>query len=132
MPELVTDPNLINELSSTLSKENKIQLPSNTTKITDPDLINELSSTFLKKEQPTTTAAAADTATIEAEKEKLKRAAMPLTSIVMDTLAAPVSGTIETVKNFFTGTKTTEFPEMEGFFICNPSKGMVEQPSPEP
>ena len=64
MPELVTDPNLINELSSTLSKENKIQLPSNTTKITDPDLINELSSTFLKKEQPTTTAAAADTATI--------------------------------------------------------------------
>ena len=119
MPELVTDPNLINELSSTLSKENKIQLPSNTTKITDTDLINELSSTFLKKEQPTTTAAAADTATIEAEKEKLKRAAMPLTSIVMDTLAAPVSGTIETVKNFFTGTKTTEFPEMEGFYTSN-------------
>jgi len=46
MSELVTDPNLINELSSTLSKENKIQLPSNTTKITDPDLIKELSSTL--------------------------------------------------------------------------------------
>ena len=23
-------------------------------------------------------------------------------------------------------------PEMEGFFICKPSKGMVVQPSPEP
>jgi hypothetical protein len=117
MSELVTDPNLINELSSTLSKENKIQLPSNTTKITDPDLIKELSSTLSVKDQPTTTTA--DTATIEAEKEKLKRTAMPLTSIVMDTLAAPVSGTIETVKNFFTGTKTTEFPDMEGFYTSN-------------
>jgi hypothetical protein len=122
MSELVTDPDLINELNSTLSKETKIQLPSNATKVTDPDLIKELSSTLSVKDQPTT----ADTATIEAEKEKLKRTAMPLTSVVMDTLAAPVSGTIETVKNFFTGTKTTEFPEMEGFYTSNEIENLLK------
>jgi len=119
MSELVTDPNLINELNSTLSKETKIQLPSNATKVTDPDLINQLNSTLKK---PDTTKVETETISpkeIEVEKEKLKRTAMPLTSIVMDTITAPVSGTIETVKNFFTGTKTTEFPEMEGFYTSN-------------
>jgi hypothetical protein len=100
MPELVTDPNLINQLNGIAEKEEASKLPSGAEKITDPDILSKLNKPSQEK--------------IDQVKTEGLAKAFPLAST-----AAKAVGAFEDVANWFTGTKTTEFPEMEGFYTSN-------------
>jgi hypothetical protein len=101
MAELVTDPNLINQLNGIAEKEEASKLPSGAEKVTDQDLIAKLNKPSQEQIDITKT-------------EGLARA-FPLASTAMKAMG----GVFEKAADWYTGTKTTEFPEMEGFYTSN-------------